>query len=473
MPFNSLGFIFIFLPTTILGYFTINKISTHNSAKIWIIVSSLIFYSYYSISYVPIILASIVINFIIGRLLQNRKNIKSLSNSKFKYKLLFFIGICVNIILLGFFKYINFLLDTINIVTHSDFHGIAIALPLAISFYTFQQISFLADSYTHKTTESKFLDYCFFVLFFPQLIAGPILRYRELIPQFIKKNRYIDWDNMATGSFVFCSGLFKKVVIADSFAAMSLVMLGTEQNIGFLDSWIASLCYSFQLYYDFAGYSDMAIGAGLMFNIKLPLNFNSPYCAQNIQEFWRCWHITLSRWLRDYVYIPLGGNRKGANRTLLNIFVTFLIGGIWHGAGWTFVIWGILHGTALAVHRIWKIMGLKMNSFWGSITTFMFINFAWVFFSSVTVKEAVTRIKGMFGLNGHLTILEEITHYYEKLKLLKMSNPHDMPVFYLVIFSIAVFIIPNTMQMINFIPYKGIFEFNTDLKHAFALGIIW
>lgn len=251
------------------------------------------------------------------------------------------------------------------------------------------------------TKQYDFLNYCLFVTFFPQLIAGPIVHHKEMMPQFANlKNRVINYKNIALGLFIFSIGLFKKVVIADSFAVWATNGFDNAAVLNLFEAWATSLSYTFQLYFDFSGYCDMAIGAALLFNIKLPINFNSPYKALNIQDFWRRWHITLSRFLRDYIYIPLGGNRKGRLRTYANLMATFIIGGIWHGAGWTFVFWGFLHGVALVIHRIWSELGFKMNKFLAWFITFNFINITWVFFRAKEWDDALKVLKGMFGLSG-------------------------------------------------------------------------
>lgn len=251
------------------------------------------------------------------------------------------------------------------------------------------------------TKQYDFLNYCLFVTFFPQLIAGPIVHHKEMMPQFANlKNRVINYKNIALGLFIFSIGLFKKVVIADSFAVWATNGFDKATVLNLFEAWATSLSYTFQLYFDFSGYCDMAIGAALLFNIKLPINFNSPYKALNIQDFWRRWHITLSRFLRDYIYIPLGGNRKGRLRTYVNLMATFIIGGIWHGAGWTFVFWGFLHGVALVIHRIWSELGFKMNKILAWFITFNFINITWVFFRAKDWDDALKVLKGMFGLSG-------------------------------------------------------------------------
>ena len=303
--------------------------------------------------------------------------------------------------LLAYFKYSDFLISNFNFVLSLNVQLLNLALPLAISFFTFQQIAYLVDSYRGETNEYDFLNYGVFVTFFPQLIAGPIVHHREMMPQFANiKNKVINFQNLAVGLFVFSIGLFKKVIIADTFSLWATNGFDNAKVLTFIEAWVTSLSYTFQLYFDFSGYTDMAIGTALLFNIKLPINFNSPYKATNIQDFWRRWHITLSRFLRDYVYIPLGGNRKGNYRTYNNLMATFVIGGIWHGAGWTFIFWGFLHGLALVIQRFWNQLGCKLNTIFGWIITFNFVNIAWIFFRATEWGDAIKVLKGMFGLSG-------------------------------------------------------------------------
>ena len=272
---------------------------------------------------------------------------------------------------------------------------------MAISFFTFQQISYLVDSYRGETKEYDFLNYALFVTFFPQLIAGPIVHHKEMMPQFASKwNLVKNYKNIAMGLFIFSIGLFKKVVIADTFAIWATTGFDTATTLNLFEAWATSLSYTFQLYFDFSGYTDMAIGVAFLFNIKLPINFNSPYKALNIQDFWRRWHITLSRFLKDYIYIPLGGNRKGEFRTYANLVATFIIGGLWHGAGWTFVFWGFLHGLALVVHRVWSKLGFKLWGWLAWLITFNFINIAWVFFRAKEWEDAIKVLGSMFNLDN-------------------------------------------------------------------------
>jgi len=338
-------------------------------------------------------------NYIIGNSLNTESG---KGHHKFSKKSLLVFGIVANIVLLGYFKYTEFMIDNLNYwIFTGEIPNINLALPLAISFFTFQQISYLVDSYREETKEYDFLNYALFVTFFPQLIAGPIVHHKEMMPQFAKtRNKIKNYRNIAMGLFIFCIGLFKKVVIADTFAVWATQGFDVATTLNLFEAWATSLSYTFQLYFDFSGYTDMAIGAALLFNIKLPINFNSPYKATDIQDFWRRWHITLSRFLKDYVYIPLGGNRKGEFRTYNNLLATFIIGGIWHGAGWTFVFWGFLHGMALVIHRAWQSIGFKLWTWVAWLITFNFVNIAWVFFRAKEWDDALKVLGSMFSLDN-------------------------------------------------------------------------
>lgn len=392
MLFNSYEFIFAFLPITFFIYFFLLHQRMVVGAKAFLVFASLFFYSWWNIVYLPLILSSMLFNYAIGSSLNS--NLKKI---KFNKKSILIFGILANVSLLGYFKYADFFISNVNYFSTEHMDLLHLALPLAISFFTFQQIAYLVDSYRGETAEYDFLNYSLFVTFFPQLIAGPIVHHKEMMPQFASKwNLVKNYKNIAAGLFIFSIGLFKKVVIADQFAVWATNGFDKAETLNLIEAWATSLSYTFQLYFDFSGYTDMAIGAALLFNIRLPQNFNSPYKAKDIQDFWRRWHITLSRFLRDYIYIPLGGNRVGEFRVLTNLMITFIIGGLWHGAGWTFVFWGFLHGSALVIHRVWKKLGFKMNSFLAWFITFNFINIAWVFFRAKEWDDALKVLGGMF-----------------------------------------------------------------------------
>ena len=396
MLFNSFSFIFIFLPITFIIYFYLNSKKMTEASKSFLALSSLFFYSWWNIIYLPLILISMVFNYMIGMSLAKDEEHKNIT----KKRLLTF-GILFNVGLLGYFKYSDFVISILNNLFSMNWLQPNLELPLAISFFTFQQIAYLVDSNRGETKDYDFINYAMFVTFFPQLIAGPIVHHEEMMPQFHdSKNKNINFENIALGLFIFSLGLFKKVIFADTFSTWASCGFDKAETLSFLEAWITSLSYSLQLYFDFSGYTDMAMGAATLFNIKLPMNFISPYKATSIQDFWRRWHITLSRFLRDYIYIPLGGNRKGNCKTYINLIITFLIGGLWHGAGWMFIFWGFLHGIALVLNRIFNHLGFKLNSLFGWILTFNFVNIAWIFFRASNLENALKVIKGMFGFNG-------------------------------------------------------------------------
>lgn len=350
MLFNSYEFIFLFLPLTFAVYFWLNKKRLTQASKAWLVFASLFFYSWWNVIYLPLILGSILFNFAVGSTITKMGD--SLSVKGFSRKSLLTFGIVSNILLLAYFKYMDFFILNANVVLGTQWNLMHIVLPLGISFFTFTQIAYLVDAYRNEVKEMDYLNYTLFVTFFPHLLAGPILHHKEMMPQFDSiKSKVINYKNIAAGLFLFSIGLFKKVVIADTFAQWANAGFDSAQTLNIIEAWATSLSYTFQLYFDFSGYTDMALGVALMFNIRLPINFNSPYKALDIQDFWRRWHITLSRFLRDYIYIPLGGNRNSELRTYSNLFTVFLVGGLWHGASWMFIIWGALHGVAIVIHR--------------------------------------------------------------------------------------------------------------------------
>jgi alginate O-acetyltransferase complex protein AlgI len=409
MIFSSFEFIFIFLPLVFVIYFYINKNKFFKIGTLFLAISSLFFYSYWNIIYLPLILLSISVNYLLSISIKKYTSFKSP---------IMFLGILLNISLLGYFKYSDFFIQNVNFFIGTNYSPLSLVLPLAISFFTFQQIAFLVDSARGAVKKHTFLNYIVFVTFFPQLIAGPIVHHKEMMPQFtLKENRYICYKNIYLGIFVFSIGLFKKVVIADGFAIWASNGFDVMEQLNLIEAWVASLSYTFQLYFDFSGYTDMALGAALLFNINLPINFHSPYKSTNIRDFWRRWHITLSKFLKDYVYIPMGGNRKGSYRMYSNLIATFLIGGLWHGAGWTFVAWGAMHGIAIAIHRFWSATGVKLNKIVAWFITFNFLNISWVFFRAQEWEDALKILKGMFGLTEILLpiFIQKIPFFHSDL----------------------------------------------------------
>lgn len=403
MLFNSFVFIFLFLPITLILYYGFNYCRCYTLAKIILVLASLCFYAWFNLSYLPIILSSIVVNYAVGRTLIAK------DNGSWR-KLWLVLGICFNVGLLGYFKYTDFFIENVNTLFGSSFMLKHILLPLGISFFTFQQVAFIIDSYKGKGYIPKFVDYCNFVTFFPQLIAGPIVLSEEMLPQFEdKRNKRLNYENLFNGLCLFSLGLFKKVCIADSIAVFANAGFGyADCGLTMSEAWLTSLSYTFQLYFDFSGYCDMAVGIGALFNILLPKNFDAPYRAVNFKDFWHRWHITLNRFLTLYLYIPLGGSRKNEYRTCLNIMIIFFISGFWHGAGWTFIVWGLLHGVCMVVYRIWNKRGYSLPDWLGCCITFFLVNIFWVIFRADSLSQAVTIIKAMF-VNTGFALTETIT----------------------------------------------------------------
>lgn len=418
MLFNSPQFIFFFLPIVFGGYFVFNTFAPLYISRAWLAVSSFIFYGWWNPRYLPLILLSITINFIIGKQLMSLKR-----------KWLLVIGVIFNLGLLGYYKYFNFFLDNINFLFNTKITLFQIALPLAISFFTFQQITYIVDCYKGKIENYSFINYVLFVTFFPHLIAGPIVHHSVMMPQFQSvNNQKINFENISLGIFVFSIGLFKKVILADNFSTTVVDGMQYVDTITFFDAWIVMLSYTLQLYFDFSGYSDMAIGLALLFNIKLPINFNSPYKSTNFQEITSRWHITLTRFLYEYVYFPM--NRylikkvfpylrikvSIETKTNVNLILLFMLSGIWHGAGWNFIIWGLLFGLGIITYRTWSKLNLKLPLFVAWILTFGYLNFMLVFFKVSQLNQALILIKAMLGLHG-FTLPEQLNAFLHPLTI--------------------------------------------------------
>lgn len=404
MLFNSFSFIFLFLPITYIGMFWLGKYS-HRLAALWLALASLTFYSIWDARFVLLLLLSISFNYGAGYwigLRCGRKQAKSL----------LVVAVTANLILLGYFKYTNFFIASANDFFGGHIPALGIILPLGISFFTFTQIAFLVDVYRGIAREVNFIHYLLFVTYFPHLIAGPVLHHKQMMPQFANPATYrINAEYVAIGLTIFVLGLSKKILIADNLAEYASPIFNAARDgqvLMLFEAWIGALAYTLQLYFDFSGYSDMAIGLSLMFNVRLPLNFDSPYKATNIIDFWRRWHMTLSTFLRDYLYFPLGGNRKGPLRRYANLMVTMLLGGLWHGAGWTFIVWGGLHGLYLMVNHGWRELKARLG--WSNggrfaklaagALTFLMVVIAWVFFRADSFTSAWLMLSGMAGING-------------------------------------------------------------------------
>ena len=404
MLFNSHVFILAFLPIVLIGYFALAARAGQRPARWWLLAASLVFYGWWSLPYLGLLVVWIAANHLLGEHIAKLR----LAQGPLASRPWAILGIIGNLAGLFYYKYATFLLDTVTALTGLEFAIGAVILPLAISFHTFQQIAYLADIQSGQRPGYSLPDYMLFVSFFPQLIAGPIVHHHELVPQLKAKEAYaLNDERFAQGVAFFTMGLIKKLVLADpisGLAAPTFASAGVEAP-GFADAWLAVIAFSLGLYFDFSAYSDMAVGLARMFNVQLPYNFNSPYKAGSIIEFWRRWHMTLSRFLRDYLYIPLGGNRKGGVRRSLNLMTTMLLGGLWHGAAWTFVIWGTLHGAFLLINHAWnslraagRVAALgKIASHALTLTT---VAFAWTFFAAPDFTAAWSMIQGMIGLQG-------------------------------------------------------------------------
>jgi alginate O-acetyltransferase complex protein AlgI len=408
MLFNSYEFLFAYLPIVFFGYFFLCTKNT-KIAALWLAVASVFFYGWWNPKFVVLLLASICFNFGAGIFIAKNAN-------QPKGKTLLTLAVIANLALLAIYKYANFFVETI--IGAGIGGGLApldILLPLGISFFTFTQIAFLVDVYRGKAKEFNLVHYTLFVTWFPHLVAGPVLHHKQMMPQFSLPETYRpNLESIAVGLTIFSIGLFKKTVLADQFALYANVIFESAKfgtHLGLLEAWTGALTYSLQLYFDFSGYSDMAIGLSRIFNVRLPLNFNSPYKAPNIIEFWRRWHMTLSTFLRDYLYLPLGGNRKGTLRRYINLMATMVLGGLWHGAGWNFVLWGFLHGVYLVINHGWASLtskgkgssaqlGERKSSKLGILLTFIVVVIAWVPFRSTDFTTTVTMLKGMSGING-------------------------------------------------------------------------
>jgi len=411
MLFNSYEFIFLYLPIVFVMFFWIAR-GSHRMAALWLAAASLFFYGWWNLRFVLLLLASIGFNFGMGYAIGRTRS--SDASTKKSYWILFS-AIAANLVLLGFFKYTNFFISTVNQIAGTHWHLVNIVLPLGISFFTFTQIAFLVDTYKGIAREYNWIHYILFVTYFPHLIAGPVLHHKEMMPQFALASTYrFNPENLSVGITIFIIGLFKKVILADGLAAFADPVFAAPASgleLNFIDAWGGALSYSLQLYFDFSGYSDMAIGLSRMFGVILPLNFHSPYKSSNMIEFWRRWHITLSHFLRDYLYIPLGGNRKGKIRRYVNLMITMLLGGLWHGSAWTFVIWGGMHGVYLIINYAWQGLrtriGLPPNERTAGpmhalavLLTFISVVMAWVVFRSDNFPTAIAILRAMVGMNG-------------------------------------------------------------------------
>lgn len=399
MLFNSYVFLFLFLPITLLGYYSIRN---KRAQLVFLFLASTFFYAYWSTAYVLLLLFTVVLDFYIAKAI-------FLTQEQKKRKRLLLTSIVLNLSILAFFKYYDFFSSSLNqlalgVGSESPFLPMLhLVLPIGISFYTFQSMSYVIDVYRRTSTaHAGVLEFASYVTLFPHQISGPLVRHNQIVPQLEDSKTYVfNADHFWRGSYFFIFGLAKKILIADRIAAGVDPLVGNMTFISNLEAWLAMIGYTFQLYFDFSGYTDMAIGLGLMMNIQFPQNFNSPYKAQSITDFWKRWHMTLSSWLRDYLYISLGGNRLSSWKTYRNLILTMAIGGLWHGANWTFVVWGLLHGGALAIergvaHRGWDPLRWRPLKW---LCTLFFVSLAWIFFRSPDFSVAELWLEKIFFLN--------------------------------------------------------------------------
>uniref|UniRef100_Q07SL6 Probable alginate O-acetylase AlgI n=1 Tax=Rhodopseudomonas palustris (strain BisA53) TaxID=316055 RepID=Q07SL6_RHOP5 len=446
MLFNSFPFFFVFLPCTLAAYFLISY-DKRSFAIPTLVAASLIFYSYWNWRFTPLLIASIILNYSFGRAL-------AFYNRSDRRRLVLSIGVTINILLLFYFKYLDWFIDVFATLFGVDFGTFGYPLPLGISFFTFTQIAYLVDTYHKKVSERSFSHFLLFVTYFPHLIAGPILHHAEMMPQFSSvSNKRISWHNISLGLFLFLIGAIKKVGFADTLAPFADRVFDGTHQLSAADAWAGALAYTGQIYYDFSGYTDMALGLSRMFNISLPLNFNSPYKAKSIIDFWRRWHMTLSRFLRDYLYISLGGNRRGSTRRYLNLFITMLLGGIWHGAGWTFLIWGALHGSYLIVNHAVRAIRRRFN--WdrrcladhlAQPLTFLAVVVAWVFFRATDLESALRIVQAMIGL-GTINAIQFIPEFPDGL-IGWVGDAHWLWISTLLVLA---FLCPNSQQITDWI----------------------
>lgn len=492
MLFNSYIFILFFLPVTVSVYFLINKYKKEQESKLdlwWLLGMSLWFYGYSNPIYLLLILSSICVNFLItGRIREKRKQ-DCLKEARFWMTA----GVGFNLALIFYFKYYDFFISNMNVLFQEDWELKNIALPLGISFFTFQQVSYVVDCYREKElVQYKFIEYAAYVTFFPQLVAGPIVMHSELVPQMQDKTKKkMNYENMSQGLYALALGLGKKVLIADTLSKIVSVGYAEISSLNCISAMVIMVSYTLQIYFDFSGYCDMALGMSKMFNIDLPLNFNSPYKAKTVSEFWERWHMTLTRFFTHYVYIPLGGSRKGKVRTYLNTMVVFLLSGIWHGANWTFILWGIIHGAFMTMEKVIKdLLGISKKSFvenkdakanfggfiydkksdsmiqkicrefgkiLGCIYVFAFVNLTWVLFRAESIEQAKMFLMRLKVSGGGLAsnIIEKVGDLVEIRMLYRLGfggimeqYPYLPCTLILVILWIAVFFMKNTQEKI-------------------------
>lgn len=466
MLFNSYAFLFIFLPSALFLFHSLRRLGWERGSIFSLSVMSLIFYGWWNYIYLFLIIPLMIGNFAIAIYIDRNR-----ANRSVQAKAALVLGITGNIVVLGYFKYANFFVESFNELFGYELILEKIVLPLGISFFTFQKIAFLVDVYGGRVQRLNFLDYSLFVTFFPQLIAGPIVHHTDVMSQFRRRGAVpATW--FALGITIFTIGLLKKLLLADNVAVLvspQFEAASAGAVLTFFEAWCAAIAYTLQLYFDFSGYSDMAVGSALLFGIKLPINFNSPYKSTSIIDFWRRWHMTLSRFLKEYVYIPLGGSRKQPLRVYINLFITMLLGGLWHGAGWTFIVWGALHGFYLVVNHFWRSLKerlgfnlastSKLGPRIGQTMTLICVVIGWVFFRSDNLSSALVMLKAMAGYNGvafpapfiqaiQSLITEGDLHLLNNV--LSSSTGFDSSLLFIVLLLGIVWLCPNTQELTGY-----------------------
>ena len=492
MLFNSYIFIFLFLPAALLIFYGLRHWGHDRAAVFALAAMSLVFYGWWSPKYLLLLIPLMFANYWIANAIAALR----CENRPTQTRSVFFLGLVINLAALGYFKYANFFVDNVNALFGMDLYLATIILPLGISFFTFQKIALLVDVYAGKTGRLNLLDFSLFVAFFPQLIAGPIVHHSEVMPQFKQLGR-MQASLFILGMSLFVMGLAKKVLLADTAAAYATPQFDAAASgvqLDMIAAWSGALSYTAQLYFDFSAYSDMAIGIGLMFGISLPLNFASPYKAANIIDFWRRWHMTLSRFLRDYLYIPLGGNRKGKARRFVNLFATMLLGGIWHGAGWTFVVWGALHGGYLVINHGWRELRARLGlsseassrfGIWlARAITFLSVVVAWVFFRASDMDAALTMLNAMAGGKG-IAAPSALSQSAPDLSLSTASVDSGIGLGVACLLLLLAWFAPNTQQITGYVGPEGVYgsgvtepgpttlRWNASWRWAIFIGILF
>ncbi|MDE7273203.1 MAG: MBOAT family protein [Lachnospiraceae bacterium] len=453
MLFNSYLFVFLFLPLVVTGYYWLHHRKLEKAALGYLIAMSMVFYGYNSIRYLVILVVSILVNYLLVKGMDKTQKTA-------RRRLLLMLGLLYNMGSLFYFKYYDFFIENVNAVLKTDYHFLRLALPLGISFYTFQQLSYVIDSYRGDCERYTLLEYAAYVSFFPQLIAGPIVYHDELIPQLrTEENHHIRYENLCKGLYAFALGMAKKVLVADTLSKVVTVGYEHVSALNSVSTILVMVCYSMQIYFDFSGYCDMAYGIGFLFNVELPVNFNSPYKAASVREFWDRWHMTLTRFFTKYVYIPLGGSRKGKMRTYVNIMIVFLVSGFWHGANWTFILWGVVNGLGNLFDRLLDCVLRKIPRMLRVAATFCFCTIAWSMFRADSVEQGLQMIANM-GVPGDGKLYEEMQEVFHQLCEVRMlrrlglssliqSCPWLMLTVFVLLLIAVCLVLRNTQEKVN------------------------